>query len=136
MIVEGPAHTRGDTVFLVEEDRVLFAGDVIMPAFPAFASPYSSARSWVAALERLDALKPTVIIPSHGRRGDAAMIATYREYLQALQSRVRELKSEGKAVDEVAKMVQSEMPAKFPGLAYRGINRVTVAAQVAYRELQ
>jgi glyoxylase-like metal-dependent hydrolase (beta-lactamase superfamily II) len=33
MIVAGPAHTRGDTVFLVEEDRVLFAGDVIMPRF-------------------------------------------------------------------------------------------------------
>ena len=40
MIAVGPTHTRGDTVFFVEGDNVLFAGDVVMSAFPAFASPY------------------------------------------------------------------------------------------------
>ena len=38
----GPGHTRGDTVMFVEEDRVLFAGDLTMKGlFPAFASPQS-----------------------------------------------------------------------------------------------
>ena len=31
----GPNHTRGDTVMFVEEDRVLFTGDVVMSVFPA-----------------------------------------------------------------------------------------------------
>ena len=55
MAAVGPAHTRGDTVFFVEGDAVLFAGDVVMSAFPAFASPYSSVRAWLAALDRLAA---------------------------------------------------------------------------------
>ena len=29
-VVVGPTHTRGDTMFFVEGDNVLFAGDVIM----------------------------------------------------------------------------------------------------------
>src|SRR5262249_52595041 len=46
----GPTHTRGDTIFFVEGDGVLFAGDVVMPALPAFASPYSSVRQWQVTL--------------------------------------------------------------------------------------
>ena len=99
MSVEGPAHTRGDTAFLVEEDGVLFTGDIVMPAFPAFQSPYSTVRSWTTALEHLDAMKPRIIVPSHGGRGDASMIAAYRQYFEALQTRVRELKAEGKSAD-------------------------------------
>lgn len=134
IVGEGPAHTRGDTVFLVEEDRVLFAGDIVMPAFPAFQGSYSSVRTWSAVLDRLDAMKPTIIIPSHGRRGDASMIATYRDYFRALQTRVAELKKQGRSSDEAAAVLQEEMPKKYPGLAYRGANRVTLAAQTAYTE--
>jgi glyoxylase-like metal-dependent hydrolase (beta-lactamase superfamily II) len=132
----GPAHTRGDTVFLIEEDRVLFTGDVVMPAFPAFQPTYSSVRTWSSILDRLDAMKPAVIIPSHGRRGDGSMIATYRDYFRALQTRAAELRTQGRSSEEAAKALQDEMPKTFPGLAYRGANRVTLAAQVAYGEAQ
>src|SRR5262249_49112591 len=89
----GPTHTRGDTVFFVLEDRVLFAGDVVMKAFPAMASPYSSVRAWLIALDRLDILKPVLVVPSHGPTGDTAMIGRYREYFRTLQTRVRDLKA-------------------------------------------
>jgi glyoxylase-like metal-dependent hydrolase (beta-lactamase superfamily II) len=135
IVGEGPAHTRGDTVFFVEEDRVLFAGDIVMPAFPAFQTSYSSVRTWSAVLDRLAAMKPAIIIPSHGRRGDESMIATYRDYFRALQTRVAELKKQGRSSDETAATLQEEMPKKFTGLAYRGANRVTLAAQVAYNEV-
>ena len=134
IVGEGPAHTRGDTVFFVEEDRVLFAGDIVMPAFPAFQPSYSSVRTWSAVLDRLAAMKPAVIVPSHGRRGDESMIATYRDYFRALQVRAAELKKQGRSSDEAAALLQDEMPKKFSGLAYRGANRVTLAAQVAYNE--
>jgi glyoxylase-like metal-dependent hydrolase (beta-lactamase superfamily II) len=134
IIGEGPAHTRGDTVFFVEEERVLFAGDIVMPAFPAVQAPYSSVRTWSAVLDRLEAMKPAIIIPSHGRRGDASMIATYRDYFRAVQARAAELKKQGRSSDEAAATIQEEMPKRFPGLAYRGVNRVTPAAQSAYAE--
>lgn len=133
MVAVGPTHTRGDTVFFVEGDNVLFAGDVVMSAFPAFASPYSSVRAWLAALDRLDAMKPATIVPSHGRLVDASMIATYRTYFQGVQSRARELKQAGKSADEAAATIQTEMQQKFPGMSQPA--RVTAAAQAAFKEL-
>jgi glyoxylase-like metal-dependent hydrolase (beta-lactamase superfamily II) len=128
----GPTHTRGDTVFFVEGDRTLFAGDVVMSAFPAFASPYSSVRAWLAALDRLDAMKPRIIVPSHGRLVDAPAIATYREYLRAVQTRAAALKRDGKTADEAAQIVQTELQAKFSGMAQPA--RIAAAAKAAYAE--
>ena len=53
----GPGHTRGDTVMFVEGDRVLFSGDLAMKdLFPAFASPQSDSRTWLASLDQMAAL--------------------------------------------------------------------------------
>lgn len=128
----GPTHTRGDTVFFVDGDNVLFAGDVVMSAFPAFASPYSSVRAWLTALDRLDAMKPNVIVPSHGRLVDASGIARYREYFRAVQTRVGELKRQGKSADEASQIVQTELQAKYPDMAQPG--RISGAAKAAYAE--
>ena len=133
MAAVGPTHTRGDTVFFVEGDDVLFAGDVVMSAFPAFASPYSSVRVWLAALDRLQSMKPTTIVPSHGRLVDASMIATYRDYLRGVQVRARELKQAGKSADEAGATIQTEMQQKFPDMPQPA--RVPAAVQSAYREL-
>jgi glyoxylase-like metal-dependent hydrolase (beta-lactamase superfamily II) len=132
LLAVGPTHTRGDTVVFVEDDQTLFAGDVVMPAFPAFASPYSSLRTWLGALDRLDALNPQVIVPSHGKLVDKTAIAKYREYLQAVQSRTRELKRQGTSIDEAAQIVQTELQARFSGMTQPA--RITGAARAAYSE--
>ncbi|NBR30416.1 MAG: MBL fold metallo-hydrolase, partial [Betaproteobacteria bacterium] len=76
----GPAHTLGDTAFYVEEDKVLFPGDLAMKEiFPAFAMPQSSMRSWLASLEMLERLKPAHVIGSHGDLADGSILAANRE---------------------------------------------------------
>jgi glyoxylase-like metal-dependent hydrolase (beta-lactamase superfamily II) len=132
MLAVGPTHTRGDTTFFVHGDDTLFAGDVVMSALPMFASPYSSVRAWLAALDRLAAMKPRVIVPSHGRLVDAAAIVKYRTYLQAVQSRTQELKQQGKTGDETAKIVQTEIQGRFPDMAQPA--RIEGAAKAAYAE--
>jgi glyoxylase-like metal-dependent hydrolase (beta-lactamase superfamily II) len=114
----GPTHTRGDTAIFVEEDKVLFSGDLAMKgAFPAFVSPYASGKTWLVSLERLAALRPGLIVPSHGQTGDAAMIVEWRNYFTALQARVMELKGQGKSVDEADKLLTAEFGAKYSGWA-------------------
>jgi glyoxylase-like metal-dependent hydrolase (beta-lactamase superfamily II) len=132
LLAVGPTHTRGDTAVFVEGDRTLFAGDVVMSAFPAFASPYSSVRAWLAALDRLDALNPQVIVPSHGKLGDKSAIDKYREYLQAVQSRTRELKRQGTSIEDATQIVQTELQARFSGMAQPA--RIAGAARAAYSE--
>ena len=43
----GPNHTRGDTVMFVEEDRVLFTGDVVMAVFPSASAQAGSVDKWI-----------------------------------------------------------------------------------------
>jgi glyoxylase-like metal-dependent hydrolase (beta-lactamase superfamily II) len=130
----GPMHTRGDTLIFVEEDKVLFAGDVVMNRTFLAAGTASSIKTWLATLEELDALGPAVVVPSHGAIGDAALIGRDREYLRALQLRVIDLKAQGRPVDEIAQTVTGEMQAKFPDWAAPA--RVGAAVRAAYAEIR
>src|SRR5262249_31134905 len=87
LMAMGANHTRGDTAMWVESDRVLFSGDVAMRAQPASASRYSTIRHWLSSLDKLEALKPALIVPSHGPTGDAAFISGYRNYLTEVRDR-------------------------------------------------
>jgi hypothetical protein len=91
---------RGDTIFFVEEDRVLFSGDVAMPALPALISPSSSVRAWLDALAAMSALGADRVVPSHGAIGDSRLIDDYRRYFEELQRRAGALKSQGLSQDE------------------------------------
>ncbi len=127
----GPTHTRGDTAIFVEEDRVLFTGDVVMKdVFPAIASPHADLTAWLTSLDRLEALQPAILVPSHGELGDASLIGTWRGYFQAVTARTAALKAEGKSADDAATQITTELTAQFPG--WRTPNRIAGAVRAAY----
>jgi glyoxylase-like metal-dependent hydrolase (beta-lactamase superfamily II) len=111
----GPAHTRGDNFIFVEEDGVLFTGDVVINRFfPIFPDADASGKNWLAILDQLDELRPRTIVPGHGEVGGAALIGTERTYLKAVQSRVAELKAQGKSANDSVKLLSVEFRAKYP----------------------
>lgn len=107
-------HTRGDTMVWVEEDRVLFTGDVVMSQRFLAAQPTSSITTWLGTLDELAALTPARVVPSHGSIGDATMIARDRAFLQAVQTKVGELKRAGKSVDDAVAAVAAEIAPSYP----------------------
>ena len=111
----GPSHTRGDNFVFVEEDGVLFTGDtVINRFFPIFPDKDASGKNWLSILDQLDELHPRTIVPGHGEVGDSSLINIERTYLNAVRSRVAELKAQGKSADETAKLLSTEFRAKYP----------------------
>jgi glyoxylase-like metal-dependent hydrolase (beta-lactamase superfamily II) len=125
----GPAHTQGDTGVFVNGDRVLYSGDVAMKALPAFASSKASAKQWQASLDKLDALKPAIVVPSHGPIGDASYMANYRTYITRVQTRATALKKEGKTVDQAIEIITAELKTDYPDTA-----RAAGAIRAAYAE--
>jgi glyoxylase-like metal-dependent hydrolase (beta-lactamase superfamily II) len=102
----GPNHTVGDTIIWIESERVLFTGDLAMRAPPAFASPYSSSRKWLANLDLLEALKPAIVVPSHGPTVDGtAFITGYRAYLTEVRDRTTAEKRAGRSVEQAVETV-------------------------------
>jgi glyoxylase-like metal-dependent hydrolase (beta-lactamase superfamily II) len=126
----GANHTAGDTIIWIEADRVLFSGDIAMRAQPAFASPHSSLKRWLASLDRLEALKPAIIVPSHGPTGDGiGFISGYRAYLTEIRDRTAAEKHAGHSVDEAVATVSAAFGDRAPDKG-----RLTGAIKAAYAE--
>ena len=123
----GTNHTHGDTAVLV--DGVLFSGDVAMKPQPSFANPTATISHWLKSLDRLEALKPKIVVPSHGPFADASVMQGYREYLTRIRDRAAELKKAGKTLDETVRTITDEMAPRFPDR-----NRLAGAIRAAYAE--
>ena len=132
MLVVGPTHTRGDTGFFVEGDGVLFAGDVVMNNSFLAANQTSSVKAWLAAFDAFEAMKPRTVVPSHGAVGAESLISTQRTIMRGIQTRARELKSQGRSSDDTAMTVQTELQAQYPG--WPRANGLLAAARAAYAE--
>lgn len=126
----GANHTLGDTIVWVESERVLFSGDVAMRPQPVFASPHSTRRQWLASLDRLEALKPAIIVPSHGPTGDGtAFITGYRAYLIEVRDRTEAEKKAGRSVDQAVEVVTAAFGDRAPDKG-----RLAGAVRAAYAE--
>lgn len=115
LFLVGPGHTRGDTAIYVEEDKVLFTGDVVVNRFfPIFPDPDASGKNWLGILTRFEVLQPRAVVPGHGEVGDAGLIATQESYLKGLRARTSELKAQGKSAKDAAQLLTEEFKMKYP----------------------
>jgi glyoxylase-like metal-dependent hydrolase (beta-lactamase superfamily II) len=133
----GPNHTRGDTVMFVEEDRVLFTGDVVMSVFPSASAQAGSVDKWLANMTAFEALEPAVVVPAHGRLGDVASIRRYRDYFTAVRDETRAAKRQGRSVELAQQSLAPALAQRFPDLAPASgqpTGRINAAIQAAYRE--
>jgi glyoxylase-like metal-dependent hydrolase (beta-lactamase superfamily II) len=132
MLVVGPAHTRGDTGIFIEGDDVLFSGDVVMNQSFLAAGQDASMKAWLAAFDAFDQMHPKTVVPSHGPIGDGSIVAANRTVMLAVQTRVRQLKAQGKSIGETATMVQAEIQAQHP--TWPRANGLINAARAAYAD--
>ena len=121
----GTNHTHGDTVVLV--DGVLFSGDVAMKPQPSFANPTARISHWLGSLDELTALRPKIVVPSHGPFGGVELMQGYRTYLTRIRDRVAGLRKAGKTQEETLAILTEEMSGEYPDR-----NRLAGAIRAAY----
>ena len=130
----GRAHTEGDMLTFVEEDSVLFPGDIVESKLFPIMPDESSMKGWIAVLDKLEPLKPRLVVPDHGELGDGMLIAKERAMLTELQGRALELKRAGKPADEAGKLLTDELHSKHPD--YGQAERIAADVKLVYRESQ
>jgi glyoxylase-like metal-dependent hydrolase (beta-lactamase superfamily II) len=96
LLAAGPAHTPEDLMMLVENEGVLFAGDLVFAGRIPFVGE-ADTRAWLAALEQLAAHKPRILVAGHGPASTDAPgdLELTRDYLGFLRSEM------GRAADEL-----------------------------------
>jgi glyoxylase-like metal-dependent hydrolase (beta-lactamase superfamily II) len=116
----GLAHTRGDQVVFLPEERVLFTGDLvesrcfaIFPYFPPEDADVDGDR-WIAVLEELERLEPRIVVPGHGEVGDVSVVTTAREYITELREETRRLKREGLTEEQVVERLDAHFRERHP----------------------
>jgi glyoxylase-like metal-dependent hydrolase (beta-lactamase superfamily II) len=97
-----PAHTSGDLALWLPDERVLFAGDLLVEDGVTMVVDGSSA-GLLVALDRLAALQPRVVVPGHGKLSErpAELIRLTRSYLEDLRSSMREAAEQGLSMNHV-----------------------------------
>ncbi|MDZ7593110.1 MAG: MBL fold metallo-hydrolase [Thiobacillus sp.] len=85
----GPAHSSEDLAMLVKQDGVLYAGDLVFRGRVPFVGDADS-RAWIAALDKLIALDPKILVPGHGAPSNAPRsdLVFTRDYLQYLREQM------------------------------------------------
>ncbi len=114
LVQVGPAHTRGDNVIFLPQQKILFAGGLAPNRFfPILPDADADGSRWIEVLERLEQWAPRQVVPGHGEVGDASLLAAVRDYLVSLRRRVRELHGAGKSSEEIESTVSREFQARY-----------------------
>ena len=136
----GRAHTAADLVVHLPQENILVAGDLVVWPVPLVGSTSYPAQ-YAAALERMLALRPAVIIPGHGpvMRDDSHARLTLR-LLNSIKAQTGAAVARGETLEAARKSVNLEEFRKlFAGdsrfLSFVFANYVTSSGvAAAYRE--
>jgi glyoxylase-like metal-dependent hydrolase (beta-lactamase superfamily II) len=92
----GPAHTLGDLTVWLPDDRVLFAGDLLIEDGVTMLVDGQSP-ALLAALDAIDSLHPRVVVPGHGAipTDPSALVRQTRAYVSGLRADMRQAVEQG-----------------------------------------
>lgn len=101
LIEVGPAHTQGDVLVHVPQDRTVYTGDILfIDGTPImWAGPVAN---WIAACERIIAMDPQVVVPGHGPITDIAGVRRVQDYLRYIDQETRKRFDAGLSVRDAA----------------------------------
>ncbi|HZP46880.1 MAG TPA: MBL fold metallo-hydrolase [Candidatus Binataceae bacterium] len=102
LIQVGPAHTGGDVIAYVPENRVLFTGDMLfINGHPIiWAGPVGN---WIKACQLMLELDPETVVPGHGPVTDKSGVAAVKGYLEYIAAEARKRYDAGMPPAEAAR---------------------------------
>jgi len=137
----GAGHTAGDELIFVEPDRALITGDIVQnKVVPSVASSGGSFASWLTVLDKLVALQPRVVIPTHSKVGEASLITSEAAFIRDMQGRAAALKRSGASAAEAVTRLTELFKTNYPDWATNGdwpnLNSMTGFVNRLYAEIR
>src|SRR5262245_35931408 len=128
LIHVGPAHTAGDVIVHLPAERVVFTGDVLFRLCTPIGWDGTYDR-WIAALDEIVALDPTVVVPGHGPLCGVEGPREMKAYLQYVRAEASRFFDQGLSVVEAAKRIDLG-----PYAGWTEPERIVFQLERAYRE--
>lgn len=126
----GPAHTPGDLLVHVPQDRTVFTGDIIfVKGHPiVWAGPISN---WIAACDKILCWDVETIVPGHGAITDKNGVRDLKHYLEYVYAEAKKRYDAGMSDEEASNDIAMD--------AFRDWGepeRLVVNVDAAYREFE
>ncbi len=114
----GRAHTDGDVVVYLPEDRVIATGDILNSCWPGMWDSYPY--EWIETLDRVEKLDFDHVISGHGElQPGKSQFELWKQYLRELMSKTEEAYAQGATLEEaktsLGPVLVAEYSDKFPG---------------------
>jgi glyoxylase-like metal-dependent hydrolase (beta-lactamase superfamily II) len=129
-IYVGPAHTAGDLIVHLPEERVVFTGDILFRLCTPIGWEGSFAK-WTAALDLIISLRPDVVVPGHGPLCGVEGAREMKNYLEYVRSESKAFYDAGVPALEAAKQIDLG-----PYGGWTEPERIVFNIERAYRELR
>lgn len=115
-----PAHTSGDLVIYLPEQKIVFTGDII--AGPNTAYPLihleknGTSEGWIETVKGILGLEADTFVPGHGDLQTKADLQKRLASTEERRAKIKQLVAQGKSLDEIKKTFgETETPAAAPG---------------------
>jgi cyclase len=113
-----PAHTSGDLMVYLPDDKIMFTGDIV-----AAQSPYpliheeksGSSDGWITTMNGILATDATTFVPGHGDVQTKADLQKRLSDTIARRDQIKALVAQGKSLDDVRQGLGEPPPAARPG---------------------
>ena len=126
----GPAHTSGDLIVHLPAERIVFTGDILFRLCTPIGWEGTYDR-WIAALDRIVALAPDVVVPGHGPVCGLEGPREMKAYLQYVRAESKRLFDRGLSAVDAAKRIDLG-----PYAGWTEPERIVFQVERAYRELR
>ena len=127
-----PAHTSGDLVVYLPDQKVVFTGDIIATQRPdplIHLEKNGSSEGWITTTKGIAVLHADQFVPGHGDVQTKAEIQKRLTDTEAKRAKIKELVGQGKSLDEIRAAVGDPAPAQGRGPNFASFT------EVVYKEL-
>ena len=125
----GRAHTGGDVVVYLPQERIVFTADMLLPSLSYMGDAHVN--EWPQTLEAMKSLDFEWVLPGHGQPfNDRRVIDNFQAYLADLWPKTARLKDQGMTADQAAEAIDMTNHAaafpqiRGPGADIRAIRRI------------
>ncbi len=129
-----PAHTSGDLMVYLPEQKIVFTGDIITTNQPytlIHAEKNGSSEGWIQTVKGLTSLNADTYVPGHGDLQTKADVQQRLAKVQARREEIKKLVAPGKSLDQVKQALgETDTPAapgapQFPSFTTVVYNELT-----------
>ena len=125
-------HSDADAAIWLPKERVLFAAATAAVKRFGFFRPFVTIENVKAALKKLKALDPDVVVPAHGAPGTVQLLNETDAFYDLLLDRVGKMINEGKSLDEIKASLRLPEYQSWSG----GKTRLDTITEAAYRAIK